>query len=137
MQTNVDHLIKNWEAIERGIDKANTNTPYDVLKIGERLARSIAPVKKGQLKEGIKAFKQRNSAVLQSRAISKDRYKVAYNLWVNENYPSLRIFGGQPRSYRSTNKTGVPGYFDLTMEFLVETFPEMYSMRVGRVLRIK
>lgn len=144
---------------EQGIRRANIKSVKGATLAGQRFARRIAPVKTGELKEGIiRKPIVRKGKTIGSALISKVNKPFPYQKWVNEDIKTVRLpttpqwsherrtRGGRsyvyrkrpsaPRAYRSTRHTGVPGYFNLTAIYLAKKFPQLALTELNRELKI-
>ncbi|MBI2136559.1 hypothetical protein HYU06_05800 [Candidatus Woesearchaeota archaeon] len=132
--TNAADIAKRFQVAVAKLENAKVKTHRGAAAAGQRFARNIAPRKTGRLKQGITIIRYKNSTALISKAIGANNFP--YNLWVNENIRTVRLNGrGRRRTYASTNKTGVPRYFDLTTQFLQTYFPMELKNNVNRALR--
>lgn len=145
VEPSFSDLKGRLERAKLGIRRANVKSVKGATLAGQRFARSIAPVKTGELKAGIirkpvvvkkKVVSSALISVVPDRGWSKSGLPGGYNWWVNENVKSIRLFGrGRPRTYRSTRNTGVPGYFRLTAKYVSQIFPKFAIREINRELK--
>jgi len=136
--SNIKEVQRNFNRAQGAIMRANVKTVKGITKAGQRFARSIAPSATGDLKEGIIIRPvKRKGKVVSSALISKVNKRFPYQKWVNEDIKTVTLpirrtrFGSWPRAstrksnprkwtrkftYRQTDHTGTPGYFNLTIK---------------------
>ncbi len=149
--SNANIIAKNLGNIAKELPKNNKEALTELAILGKNLAKSIAPVKKGEV-GGIrgsithKVFKDR--AEVTSRVFKM----FPYHLWVNRTIPALNIkspfnnyfkvgqrvvYGGSAIS--PSNKpivwTGLGGYFDITADVLRQKFGKRFSISVEKTLK--
>ena|SRR3990167_11229038 len=149
IRSNIKEVREKLKQAKRALGRAAVKTHRGAAFQGQRFARSIAPVETGRLRNNIRIQRYKNSTALTSSAISQDSYRFPYHLWVNRNIRTIigrwpyftngrRIaYGGASHSPsgKPIRWTGVPGYFDVTVEMIKKKFPQDARTNVNRALR--
>lgn len=150
--TGAKELARKFTKLQSRIPKAGENAVRRALKRGKRMARDLAPEKRGTLKAGIRRKTVTKRGNLISGTLSSSvPGAFPYNLWVNRSpgYRTIRgrwpfflsrgkiLYGGSARSpsRKPINWTGTPGYFDKTIKFMEEKYPKMASEEVKNAIK--
>ena len=152
-------IVQNFERAKAGIMRTSIKSVKGATLAGQRFARRIAPVATGALKAGIiRRPVMRKGKQVSSVLISKVDKPFPYQKWVNTNIkyvtlPTRRTrYGTWPTSstrtkwarkglmrrwrYAQTKHTGLPGYFNLTADYLSKVFPQMAVQKLKSELKI-
>ena len=148
VKSNARGVAQAFRKIARDIK--NTKSPLRELGLrGQALAKRLAPVKSGRLKQGIFFRLLTNKLELVSHVPGQFKY----NQWVNMDIPTIRgvhpyfstaqgrIAYGQPGvtspNGKAINWTGTPGYFNLTFQKMAKDSGRVFEKHISRSLRAK
>jgi len=146
--TGLKKLSMKFNRLQKDIPKAVDKGIRETLKEGRRIAKSMAPIKSGDLRSGIKFRTFKGGGEL----ISEVKSGFPYNLWVNrsQGYRTIRgrfpffgskgrrvLYGGSAHapSGKSIKWTGTPGYFDKTVRILEKKYPKIMEKMIKKSIK--
>ena len=130
-------VIKGLRYAAQDIKSATKATNRQQGQSAKTYARSIAPVKTGNLKQGI-SYQALSTRLYVKSVVPKS---FPYNLWVNEDIktvmlPTTSDFSKtgprRARTYASTRHTGTPGYMHHTLIRLNRNYPKQLEKEITR-----
>lgn len=128
--SNAKSVVAQFDRAIQNLGRAAVKSHRGAAWQGLLFARKIAPRKTGALRAGITVKRNPKSTVLVSSVLKS----FPYNKWVNMNIATVTL-RGKKRSYPSTRHTGMPRFFDLTVELMRQKFPRLAKVEVDQALR--
>ena len=150
IKSNIKELSVTLNKLPSKIKKGYFSSIQQTTKLGEGIAKSLAPIKRGVLREGIYSRIFKDRAELRSGVSG-----FPYNFWVNQTSPfevlhfrrrnpffkvPQDVVYGQSAvspSGRNIVWTGMPAYMDVTAQIMDKNLIESINNTISKALKSK
>ena len=150
IKSNIKELSVELNRLPSKIEKGYFSSIQQTTKLGEEIAKSLAPSKSGALKEGIYSRIFKDRAELRSGVSG-----FPYNFWVNQTPPFEVLHFRKRNKYfkvpqdvaygqsavspsgRNIIWTGMPAYMDVTAQVMDKNLIESINNAISKALKSK